>query len=154
MTAPEAGVVTSVVGETGQPIERGVVLARIVPEGSVLVAELHAPSRAVGFVSPGEEVRLRYASFPYQKFGHARGVVATLSQATLAAPELLPAPFGMRAEPVYRVIVTLESQSVVAYGEPRRLLAGMEVEADVLLETRRLYEWVLEPLYALASKAH
>jgi hypothetical protein len=28
----------------------------------------------------------------------------------------------------------------------------MEVEADVLLETRRLYEWALEPLYALAGR--
>jgi membrane fusion protein len=32
------------------------------------------------------------------------------------------------------------------------LLAGMTVEADVLLERRRLYEWVLEPLYALAGR--
>jgi membrane fusion protein len=30
----------------------------------------------------------------------------------------------------------------------------MEVEADVLLETRRLYEWVFEPLYALAGKTN
>jgi membrane fusion protein len=28
----------------------------------------------------------------------------------------------------------------------------MDVEADVLLETRRLYEWVLEPLYAMAGR--
>jgi membrane fusion protein len=29
----------------------------------------------------------------------------------------------------------------------------MAVEADVLLDTRRLYEWVLEPLYSLRGKA-
>jgi hypothetical protein len=28
----------------------------------------------------------------------------------------------------------------------------MDVEADVLLETRRLYEWALEPLFALAGR--
>jgi membrane fusion protein len=41
---------------------------------------------------------------------------------------------------------------VSAYGEDRPLLPGMEVETDVLLETRRLYEWVLEPLYAMAAR--
>ena len=53
---------------------------------------------------------------------------------------------------MYRVVVTLRAQAVMAYGAPRRLLPGMEVEADVLLETRRLYEWALEPLYALAGR--
>jgi membrane fusion protein len=48
--------------------------------------------------------------------------------------------------------VALESQTVQAYGEPRGLLPGMAVEADVLGERRRLYEWVLEPLYALAGR--
>jgi hypothetical protein len=28
----------------------------------------------------------------------------------------------------------------------------MAVEADVLLETRRLYEWAFEPLYALGAR--
>jgi membrane fusion protein len=53
---------------------------------------------------------------------------------------------------VYRVAVALDSQTMKAYGEAKRLLPGMEVEADALLDTRRLYEWVLEPLYALAGR--
>ena len=30
----------------------------------------------------------------------------------------------------------------------------MAVEADVLLETRHVYEWMLEPLYSLRGKVH
>jgi membrane fusion protein len=30
----------------------------------------------------------------------------------------------------------------------------MAVEADVLLERRRLYEWVLEPLYTVAGRVN
>lgn len=152
ITAPQAGTVTAPVGETGQAVDRGTVLARIVPEGSTLVAELFAPSRAVGFVAVGDEVRLRYAAFPYQKFGHALGSVVSVSQATLNASDPVLARGVVRSEPVYRVAVALRSQTVIAYGEPRRLLPGMEVEADVLLETRRLYEWVFEPLYAVAGR--
>jgi membrane fusion protein len=150
--APQAGVVTAPVGEIGQAVERGAVLARLVPAGSTLVAELLAPSRAVGFVAVGDDVRLRYAAFPYQKFGHARGSVVSVSRATLDAADPVVARGGARAEPVYRVAVALQSQAVMAYGQPRPLLAGMEVEADVLLETRRLYEWILEPLYGMSGR--
>jgi membrane fusion protein len=152
VAAPRAGVVTAPAGEIGQPVERGTVLARIVPQGSTLIAELFAPSRAMGFVAVGDEVRLRYAAFPYQKFGHALGRVASVSQATLSTNDSALARGAVRSEPVYRVAVALRSQTVMVYGEPRGLLPGMEVEADVLLETRRLYEWVLEPLYAVAGR--
>lgn len=151
VVAPAAGTATGVVGKAGQTVERGAVLARLVPDGASLLVELFAPSRAVGFVVPGSEVRLRYAAFPYQKFGHALGRVETVSLATLDTPNAVAVP-GLRPEPVYRVTVSLESQTLSAYGEARKLLPGMEAEADVLLETRRLYEWVLEPLYAAAEK--
>jgi membrane fusion protein len=151
VASPESGTATGVVAEVGQAVERGAVLARLVPDGAALLVELFAPSRAVGFVAPGSEVRLRYAAFPYQKFGHARGRVATVSLAALETTTAAAARPGWWAEPMYRVTVSLESQTLIAYGQPQRLLPGMEVEADVLLETRRLYEWVFEPLYALVG---
>ena len=146
VTAPQPGTVTGLAADVGQSVQTGAVLARIVPNEPMLVAELFAPSRAVGFVAVGDQVRLRYAAFPYQKFGHVRGTVASVSAATLAEDA------ARGAEPLYRVAVALESQTVTAYGVPRGLLPGMTVEADVLGERRRLYEWVLEPLYALAGR--
>jgi membrane fusion protein len=146
VTAPQPGTVTALAADVGQSVPAGVVLARIVPNELELVAELFAPSRAVGFVAVGDEVRLRYAAFPYQKFGHARGTVVSMSAATV------PGDAVSGVEPLYRIAVSLESQTVTAYGVPRGLLPGMAVEADVLGERRRLYEWVLEPLYALAGR--
>jgi membrane fusion protein len=150
VAAPAGGIVTATTGDIAAPVERGQVLARIVPDDAVLEAELFAPSRAVGFVAVGGDVRLRYAAFPYQKFGQAQGSVVSVSGAPL--PVAAAAALGGAREPVYRVVVALRSQTVMAYGAPHRLLPGMEVEADVLLETRRLYEWALEPLYALAAR--
>jgi len=147
VAAPATGTLSAPTGEIAEPVERGQILARIVPDDAVLEAELLAPSRAVGFVTAGGEVRLRYAAFPYQKFGQAAATVVSVSEAPLA-----PSAAAARSEPVYRVVVALRSQAVMAYGTPRTLRPGMEVEADVLLETRRLYEWALEPLYALAGR--
>lgn len=147
VTAPRAGVVTAVAAELGQAVEPATLLASVVPEDARLVAELYAPSRAVGFVEVGDDVRLRHAAFPYQKFGHARGTVVEVAATPLAGGA------GTRGEPVYRVLVALDSERVLAYGVERPLLAGMSVEADVLLDTRKIYEWLFEPLFALARLA-
>lgn len=156
ITAPVAGVATAVVGELGQMADARRPLLSIVPAEARLEAQLYAPSRAVGFVKPGATVRLRYQAYPYQKFGHAEGKVVSVARTALPAGEisaLLPAGFESQThEPLYLITVTLASQAIQAYGEEHPLQAGMLLEADVLQETRRLYEWVLEPLFSLTGK--
>ena len=61
-------------------------------------------------------------------------------------------PDGSR-EPLYRIKVELESQSIGAYGKPEPLRPGMQVEADILLDRRRLIEWIFEPILSLAGRA-
>ena len=50
------------------------------------------------------------------------------------------------------MIVKLDAQSVTTYGMQNPLHAGMLVDADILQETRKLYEWILEPLYTLSGR--
>ena len=150
VTAPAGGTATGIAAVVGQAVDSSTPLAFIVPNDARLRAELYAPSRAVGFVAVGEEVLLRYEPYPYQKFGHYRGVVEAVSRTAVPPSARTESPPG--GGPVYEVIVALQSQTVTAYGEPRELRAGMAVEADVLLETRRLYEWILEPLYSLRGQ--
>jgi membrane fusion protein len=51
------------------------------------------------------------------------------------------------------VIVKLDMQHVMAYGNPQPLQAGMQLEADILLDRRRLIEWVFEPVFSLTRRA-
>ncbi len=156
ITAPEAGVATAVTAEVGQMVDGSKPLVSIVPAGATLQAYLYAPSRAIGFVKPGDKVLMRYQPYPYQKFGQAQGTVAFVSKVALSGSELA----GMNAsgnpanggEPMYRITVDLSAQTIKAYGRPQPLQAGMLLDADILQETRRLYEWVLEPLYSLSGK--
>lgn len=155
--APQAGTVTALHAHTGTAVGPTAPLLSIVPHGAVLEAHLYAPSRAVGFVHAGQPVLLRYRAYPYQKFGHARGVIASVSR-TAIEPSELPAMFagggaaGSSAEALYRVTVALERQSVMTYGKAAPLQPGMQLDADVLLERRRLYEWVLDPVYTLTGR--
>ena len=158
ITAPESGTATAVVAEVGQVVDTERPLASIVPTGAKQEAHLYVPSRAVGFVKRGDPVLLRYQAYPYQKFGHHRGIVATVSRTALVSHELIGTSMppsggaGIANEPLYRVTVDLESQSVDAYGQTQPLQSGMLLEADLLQDTRRLYEWILEPLYSLSGK--
>jgi membrane fusion protein len=153
ITAPESGVATAATAEIGQATDGTVPLVSIIPQGSKLQAELFAPSQAVGFVRRGDTVLLRYQSFPYQKYGHARGTVLSISKTVLSGSELIGASAAVRSgEPVYRITVALEAQAIAAYGQRRPLQAGMWLEADIMRERRRLYEWILEPLYTITGK--
>jgi len=158
VTAPQAGVATAVTAEVGQGIDIAKPLVSMVPAGAVLQAQLYAPSKAVGFIKPGDTVLVRYQAYPYQKFGHAKGVVASVSKTALPVNELgnmgniFASGASGNSEALYRITVNLEKQMVNAYGKQHPLQAAMLLDADVLQETRRLYEWVLEPLYSLTGK--
>jgi membrane fusion protein len=156
--APEAGVVTAIVGHPGQVVGSGAPMLKIVPERATMHAELLAPSSAIGFIHEGERVLLRYSAFPYQKFGEYWGTVASVSQAALKPDEVeslrAGAPPLKNTGPFYRVIVSPDSQFVKVYGEERMLPASMQVQAYALLDRRPLYEWILDPLYDVGRATH
>ncbi|MFO0208791.1 MAG: hypothetical protein ACK54L_22045 [Betaproteobacteria bacterium] len=55
-------------------------------------------------------------------------------------------------EPVYRVDVKLERQTVSAGGQEMQLMPGMLVGADILQEKRTVFEWVFEPVIELRAR--
>ncbi len=156
--APQDGIVTAVLAEPGHSVSPAAALASLLPADAKLQAQLFAPSSAVGFVRAHQAVQLRYQAFPYQKFGHHAGQVLQVSRTPLQAAELagLPLPEWLKstpgAEPLYRITVTLDQQAVQAYGQAQPLAAGMQLEADVLLDRRRLIEWIFEPLLSVTGR--
>ena len=153
VNAPVAGVVATQVVKPGQAVQAGQPLMSLLPGDGKLEAELLVPSRAIGFIAPGDTVLLRYQAFPYQKFGHQQGKVARISRSALSSGEL-GALVGnaQQGEPYYRITVALERQNITAYGKPEALKPGMLLDADVMGEKRRLIEWIFEPLYSLVGK--
>lgn len=157
ITAPTDGIVTAIQAEPGGNAVPNAPLMKVVPAGATLEAHLFSPSRAIGFVRPGQRVLLRFQAFPYQKFGSYGGVVKSISGSAVSPQELSQQVAGWTSlestkEPLYRVTVELTQQFVTAYGKPVPLQPSMQVEADVIVESRTLIEWVLDPLYSLTGK--
>lgn len=149
VTAPKSGRVTLQARE-GSSISQGSALAVILPPGAKLKAQLWAPSRAAGFMRVGDDVRLRYDAFPYERFGTAHGRISGIASAPTQPGDL---PLAMDAsEALYRVDVELDAQVVRAYGRDWPLAAGSLATADVVLESRTLLSWVLDPLRAVKNR--
>lgn len=142
--APAAGRIATLQAGVGRAADPRQPQLSILPNGSILQAELFVPTRAVGFVRPGQEVRILYDAFPYQRFGTHRGRVVKVAQTILTSADI-SAPVALR-EPAYRVIVALDRQDVTASGERRPLQADMLLRADIVLDRRPVMGWLLDPL--------
>jgi membrane fusion protein len=151
--APGPGRVTAIASSPGQMVASGARMLTIVPSKNAMQAELLAPSTSIGFIRPGERVRLRYSAYPYQKFGEYGATVTEVSQAALGVEELRSLVPTLspsdQSKTFYRVIVTPDLQGVMVYNKSKPLQANMQVDASVLLDKRPLYQWLLEPLYDL-----
>lgn len=157
ITATQPGTVTGLRADLGSSVSTSVPLLSIVPAGSKLQAELFVPSSAIGFIRAGQTVQLRYRAFPYQRFGHYVGAIRNVSLSTVSPNELGSRLTGLTTllsgtEAVYLVTVELARQDVTAYGDAVPLQPGMLIEADVSIETRRLIDWVFDPLYTLTGR--
>jgi membrane fusion protein len=151
--APQDGVVSGLMAQPGQTVTPGVALASLVPADARLLAHLYAPSSAVGFLRPQQPVLLRYDAFPYQKFGSQPGRIEQVSLAPLSGTELGgPSASAAAREPMYRIAVTLARQDIATGAEVRPLVPGMQLEADVPIERRRLYEWLFAPVLGVATR--
>jgi membrane fusion protein len=152
--APRAGVVSGITPEIGQVVSANLALATISPANDKLEAELYAPSRSIGFVKPGTEVMLRYQAFPYEKYGQQRGVVREVSRTPLE-PNEIASPIvhsSTSSEPMYRIRVRLDEQTIPAFGQTQQLRAGMQLDAGLTLEHRKLIEWVLGPVFSMGGR--
>ncbi len=150
LKAPMAGRVAALSVETGDAVRPGRTLLTLLAPDASMQAILLVPSRAAGFIQPGQSVRMRYAAFPQARFGTQPGTVVSVSSSVLSPAQV--APPGRAEEPVYKVRVRPERDAVTAYGRRLPLQAGMALEADVELERRRLLHWILDPLLALRGR--
>lgn len=158
VTAPINGTITALRGYIGQQVSQDSALTSIVPEGQAIEAELYVPSSAVGLLKKNSNVILRYAAFPYQKFGLYNGTVTEITYTPVTSdimgkdsnPNLKNEIIGPNSKidrNFYRIRVKPEKNFIAAYPNKKYFLQpGMQVEADIAVDYRRLYQWMFQPI--------
>nr|WP_274601396.1 HlyD family efflux transporter periplasmic adaptor subunit [Vibrio sp. S17_S38] len=160
IVSPIDGVVASTFVKEGHSVNKGQPLLVVIPEGSEpMVVELYAPSRSIGFIQEGQDVRLRFDAFSYEKFGVQQGVIESISKSAVSA-EMLPNSLLIQSQlsrthtgmGLYQIRVKLDKPTITVYGKEQMFIPGMTLTADIELDTRKIYEWLLEPLYTIKGR--
>ena len=150
LTAPEDSVVLEIGSRSvGSIIREAETLFVLVPRGVPLQAEVNVDGKDIGQVKVGQQVRLKFDAFPFQKYGTASGVVRVISQDSFA-PEAKgeAAKEGPRRSgpPYYRVLVDLTDARPRSIPEHFEMVPGMAVTAEMKVGTRSVISYFLYPL--------
>jgi HlyD family secretion protein len=152
LKAPQAGTVKDLATHTiGTVVSPGTVLLSLVPENEPLVAEVTVKNDDVGFVTPGQRVKVKLVPYPFEKYGMLDGEVVHVgpdATATDSQPQSKDAVNKDRpvAPPGYKALVALNTQALRTQGESLKLVAGMQVIAEINQGQRTVMEYLLSPV--------
>ncbi len=136
--SPIEGTVTSIkLRGKGEVVSQKESLMTIVPTKTELVIEAQLPNKDIGFVKPGQEVKLKLASFPFQDYGIFHG--------TLLEVESFPRDVE-KLGGYYRIIVEPSKTYVMVHGKQIPFATGMAVTAEVITRKRSILSIILEPI--------
>jgi len=151
LKAPQDGVVKDLATHTaGTVAGPGTILMTLVPREEALRAEVWVRNDDIGFVRPGQRVRLKLAAYAFQKYGFVEGEVLRVGADAAeqgADAQSLALARGRSAAPLaFKTVVDLKSQSLGHDGQELRLVPGMQVTAELQLGTRTALEYLLSPV--------
>ncbi|QNG27775.1 HlyD family secretion protein [Synechococcus sp. HK01-R] len=108
-------------------------LLKIVPKGN-LGGEVNVGNQDIGFIKPGQSVKVRVDSFPYTEYGEINGKITRIGADALPPDELI-------RQYHFPVDLSLErSQLKTREGGVIPLQAGMTITTNLKLRDRRLIE--------------
>lgn len=149
LKAPQDGVIKDLATHTsGTVVQPGTVLASLVPREERLKAEVWVSNEDIGFVRPGQPVKLKFAAYTFQKYGMAHGTVEHLSADAQSEEEARDKGLqGAGQRPLrYKALVTLDASTLKTNGVTYPLSSGMQTTAEILLGNRTVAEYLLSPV--------
>jgi len=160
LRAPQAGTVKELATTTiGAVVQPGTVLLSLVPVHEPLLAEVAVENQDIGFVRPGHHVRLKVATYPFQKYGMLEGVVKTVIADASAQKTDSPRGVGQGggdAPPQtqsFKAMIELREQAIGLEGAIFPLAAGMQLTAEIVEGKRSVLEYLLSPVRRVTSEA-
>lgn len=139
--SPIDGLVTASICRAGEILDPERTLMVVLPESSRLIGEVSLPTSAIAFVHEGYQVRIRYDALPVTEFGSFPGVVDEISATT---SDGLP---NSKSGQEYQVWISIQNDIIDASPGPVKLQSGMLFTADVVLEDRRIVDWLFGSEY-------
>jgi membrane fusion protein, hemolysin D len=140
LIAPEDAVVLRMVKlSVGSVLKEGDPLLYLAPLRSPVEAEVHILTRDVGFIRPGDPVKVKFDAYSFIEHGMADGTVRWISEGSFSVDE----DTGQATTPYYKVRVALTKVKLRDVPANFRLIPGMTLTADVHIGTRSVLMYIV-----------
>lgn len=137
----------------GAVVQPGAALLNLIPKNEPLLAEVAIRNEDVGFVAPGQRVKIKLQAYPFQKYGMLEGTVQVIGADSSANDPQKATALGQSPQS-YKVLVKLARQDLLAVnGEVLKLAPGMVVLAEIHQGRRTVLEYLLSPVQKVAQEA-
>lgn len=136
--SPISGVVTQIpLTQPGDKIRSSEPMISIAPTDSRKILRVRIAEKDRGFVSVGQDVKIKFNAFPYQNYGLVEGWLDYVSPTVIADKE---------AAPSYDGKIQVAVESIETSNGPVGLRYGMNATAEIVVRERRVIDFVLDPL--------
>jgi membrane fusion protein, adhesin transport system len=137
--APTRGRVQQVLQRSpGEVVRPGETIARIVPLGDALVAEVLVKPEDIAAVKLNDKAEIKVTAFDFSKYGKIQGEVAFISPGTLEHDD---------KRTYYKVQITFKQERSGRFAAEWQLQPGMIVDAEIIGGSRSLLQYMLKPIY-------
>ena len=155
LRAPQDGIVKDLATHTvGSVLSPGTVVMTLVPVNDPMQAEVWVTHDDAGFVAPKQQVKLKLATYPFQKYGMIDGEVKRVSPDASETGDGRSGKAGESgAGSGYRTLVSVRTPYLETEGKRYPLSPGMVVTAEINLGTRTVLEYILSPVQRTLHEA-
>lgn len=153
LRAPVAGTVQQLAVHTaGGVVTPAQPLMVIVPTDSDITAEVMVANKDIGFVHPGQPVRIKLETFNFTRYGTLDGEVSWVSADALTrdpqggANTTNPASNGQAPLAYFPAHVRLKQKTIHVDGKELPVTPGLNVTTEIKTERRTVLEYLLSPI--------
>jgi HlyD family secretion protein len=122
----------------GSVLKEGDPLFYLAPLRSPIEAEVRIATRDVGFLRPGDPVKVKLDAFNFIEHGTAEGTLRWISEGAFTVDDN-----GVATEPYYKARVALTNTDLRNVPEGFRLIPGMTLAGDIHVGTRSVFMYIV-----------
>ncbi|WP_176167709.1 biotin/lipoyl-containing protein [Luteibacter sp. 22Crub2.1] len=152
ITAPHDGIVTSITAALGQSVDSSSTLSLLSHLSDPTVLHLYVPGSAINHVSVGDTAVIEYESMNARKYGTATATITSVPRLPMSAGELTtitggsPTSDPSQTGSLFFDVSAIPTNVAKAAGGIGSVPHGVKIKGILAMRTRKIYEWMLEPL--------
>ncbi len=145
VVAPIDGIVKGLrVNAINAVVQPGQTLLELVPTSGDVIVEAKISTINIGQILVGQEVDVRVITYDFSTYGSLKGRLEKISASTFQSEDGIP---------YYKATVSLPKSHFGDDPEESRLLPGMTVQANIIVGSKSILDYMMKPIYRGLTKS-